>query len=125
MLGKHLSEEAKEKIRNAALKRWSDPIFRSRIRTTKGRPQSDETKRKLSVALTGHHRSIESRQKQSATITGRKRSFSKEHCENISRSKSGARHPNFGKHRSPETREKIRQAHLRRGRAITSSLPLT
>ena len=62
----------------------------SRVKTKKGIPLTEETKRKISIANTGHSCSEETRKK-----------ISEHHADF-----SGENHPMYGKHPSEETRQK-------------------
>lgn len=74
-----IAESTKEKMRQACIGRPSN---------RKGKPLSEEHKRKISEANTGKIRSEETKKK-------------------ISALKSGKNHPNWGKHLSEETKQKI------------------
>lgn len=88
----------------------------------RGRKQSEQTKRKIGDAHRGKKMSASAKQKLSDYRSGTQ--LSDDHKQNISRSLKGERNPNYGKtgessphygrKRSPETKEKIRQAALRR-----------
>ena len=88
----------------------------------RGRKQSEEAKKKIGNAHRGKTMSKKSREKMSRAKTGTP--LSDAHKESISSSMKGEKNPNFGKKgsscphygrtRSPETKEKIRQAALRR-----------
>lgn len=71
-----------------------------------GHPQSESSKKKISNSLLGITRSEETKLKMSLIKRGKK--FTLTHRERISESKKGKNHPNFGKHRSEITKEKIR-----------------
>lgn len=58
-----------------------------------GCSRTEETRAKISAALTGRHLSLE-------------------HRQNISTSKRGENNPNYGKHRSEETKAKLRMVRL-------------
>jgi hypothetical protein len=87
-----------------------------------GRKQSEETKKKIGDAHRGKTMSQKAREKISQARAGTP--LSESHKESISNSLKGEKNPNFGKtgpssplygkKRSPETKEKARQAALRR-----------
>jgi len=63
-------------------------LHRSRMsKALKGKPLTEETKRKISETLKGHINSKEARAKISKALTGKKRSI--EACESISKGKTG------------------------------------
>lgn len=64
-------------------------------RSTKGRPLSEEHKRKLSAALTG-------------------RKLSKEHREKMSRNRTKEKHPMWGRRHTDETKRKISETKTRK-----------
>jgi len=72
--------------------------------------QSEETKEKIRKSTTGRKHTKESKRKMSEIRKGI--SFSKEHCDSISRAKTGKGNHNYGKHFSEEHRKKISKAHL-------------
>lgn len=93
-----MSEETKRKISERAKERGPhSEEHKKRIGDAErgekhyyyGKHRSEGTKRKISMAHMGCKRSLESRQKQSKTITGSKRVFTKEHCENLSKTQRG------------------------------------
>lgn len=71
----------------------------------KGKPRSEETRRKISESNKGKKRTPEQRKTLSEAFKGRK--LSKEHIELIRKRSSGKNSPMFGKKRSLETRKKI------------------
>lgn len=83
-----------------------------------------ETRAKISAAHMGKTHSPETRAKLSAANMGHKhnlgRRASADTCAKISASKSGSHHPNFGRHLSKETRQKIAEA--AKGRAMPPGL---
>lgn len=70
-----------------------------------GKPKSLEEREKISNSLKGYKRSEESKKKQSQTISGRKLSQ-----EQVAKTAAS----NTGKKRSEETKEKMRQAWIKR-----------
>ena len=73
-LGSHLSEEHKEKLRNANKdKHLSEETRRKISEAGKGRPCSEETRMKRSAAMKGHAVSEDTRRKISAAQKGKKR----------------------------------------------------
>lgn len=68
---------------------------------------SKESILKMSISLTGKRRSAESKLKQSISSSGKKRSLLA--IQNISKCKKGNKNPNFGKHLSEETKQKMRE----------------
>lgn len=74
---------------------------------------SEETKKRMSLSNKGKIRSIEQRKRVSDGRKGMK--FSEGHKKNISISKCGQNHPNFGKHRSEETKRKLSELHKGKG----------
>ena len=103
MLGRHHSEETKQKMRESALK-------------IKHKPLSQETKDRISASNIGkHNKTAEERKAIGDLHRGRKRSA--ETCRNIGLSKTGEKNPNFGKPRSEETKRKISEA--QKGRKFT------
>lgn len=115
-----IAESTKEKMRQACIGRPSN---------RKGRPLSEEHKRKISEANTGKIRSEETKKKIGASKSGKnspnwgkhlseetkakikeKRKGYKnspETREKISKALQGENHPNWGKHLSDETKQKI------------------
>jgi group I intron endonuclease len=68
MLGRHLSEETKEKISQSvsvSISGDKNPFF--------GKRHTEESRRKMSEALTGRYPSVETLQKRSAALKGKKR----------------------------------------------------
>ena len=66
---------------------------------------TEETKRKISKALSGRRLSDETKQKMSKMRLGMKRS--PQAIQNISKCKMGINNPNYGKHLSEETKRKM------------------
>lgn len=97
MVGKTVSDETKQKLREARAKQDNSHLV--------GRTITPEWREKLSAANKGKSRSEESRKKQSATMKGRKRT--PEECVAIS---NGLK----GRVFSPEWRQKISEAAKRR-----------
>lgn len=98
--GRVLSEETKEKLRQANL----------------GKKHSLETRKKMSESrkgknspMYGKHLSDETKQKISDAHRGKK--LSKPHREKLSKAKSGENNPMYGKHHSEESRRKISENH--------------
>ena len=131
------SEETKEKIRNSLKGRKRPKEVGEKISiTNKGRKQTEETKRKIRIAfkgkkLTEEHKlkiskalknkycgensphygrklSEEAKNKLSKARKGKK--FTEEHKENIKKSKTGYKHPLFGKHHTDDTKQKMSEA---------------
>lgn len=75
---------------------------------TKGRIVSNETRQKLALANTGKHHSKETRIKLS--LARRKRVTSQETRLKMSKSLSGKKHYNYGKHLSEECKRKISES---------------
>lgn len=83
-------------------------IKNSAIGWDKGKPLSDEHRKKLSQALKGKTVSEETRRKLSQANKGK--TLSDEHRKKLSESKKGEKHPLYGKHHTDKTRQKISQA---------------
>ena len=67
--GRRLTEEEKEYKRIASLMAWSDPVLRlEQSKRLKGRPKSEETRRRMSEARKGEVRSEEQKAKISETL---------------------------------------------------------
>lgn len=95
-VGFHLSEETRNKLRLANI--GKHPSAETLIKMSegqKGQIISDVTREKLRLRMTGVTLSIETRAKISATLMGKYK---------------GEKNPNYGKHPSEETREKISKA---------------
>lgn len=91
-------------------------VSRYATAAAKGRKLSEETKAKMRVSQRARGpRSPETRLRMSMAQVGRH--VRPETCLRISASKSGERHPNWGKHLSEGTRRKISEA--QRGRQFT------
>lgn len=102
--GKHLSDETKEKLRQANLgKKQSQETINKRVEKLKGHNTSEETKKKISEAQKGKIIPEEQRIKISNTLKG-----------HIPWNKGLPREmqSRFGKHHSLETIEKIRQSNI-------------
>ena len=98
-LGKHLSKETREKIRKIHLGSKRPKETGQKIsKALRGRVFSEEWKKNMSLAHSG----------QVSWWKGKK--FTKEHCQHMSEVRKGVNNPNFGKHRSLETRRKIGDA---------------
>jgi len=105
------SEETKRRMSIAQKKRASFPEEtrkRMGMAQKKRAPASEETRRKISKTLMGHSMSEETRQKISKTKLTRKYVISEETRKRMSR--KGKKAYWYGKHHSPETKEKIRLA---------------
>lgn len=92
LMHRHLSEETKDKLR---------------------RPKSEETKRKISATLMGHPGAFKDKHHTPEACDKIRKARKDKHPSIVSRkkmseSKKGEKHPNFGKHLSPVTKEKIR-----------------
>jgi hypothetical protein len=110
-VGRKLSEETKEKIRQGNLGKVNSPEARRKISEAnsgkKRAPLSEEHKQKLRQANLGKKQSLETRKKRSEAMKGNKNTLgtkqTAEHKEKI-------RQALKGKPKSPEHREKISQA---------------
>ena len=80
----------------------------SAIGSEKGKPLSDETKKKLSQANKGKTLSDETRQKISQARKGI--TFSEETRKKISQAKKGEKHPMYGKTHTEEAKQKMSKA---------------
>lgn len=109
-LNKEISEETREKLR----KSHTNPSAKTRAKisaATKGRKCSDETRARMSKAFKGRKLSEEARKHISESKKGKR--YTLEHCAQMSKSFSGSKNPMYGKHFSPESKEKI--AETKRG----------
>jgi hypothetical protein len=94
-----------------------------------GKSLTDSHKNNLKlnhVGMTGKTQSEETKKKQSDAKLGKQLSDS--HCESISRSKTGDKHPNYGTHRTESTKQSLRQsniktANLRRQFSLLHNIP--
>ena len=103
-LGRKISSETKERLRQVNLGRKHSPETKEKLRKSHtGKKLSPEHKEKLRQANLGRKMSPESREKMRQARLGKKHSF--EHVKNV-------RQANLGRKMSPETKEKIRQAQL-------------
>ena len=103
-LGRKISSETKERLRQVNLGRKHSPETKEKlIKSHTGKKLSPEHKEKLRQANLGRKMSPESREKMRQARLGKKHSF--EHVKNV-------RQANLGRKMSPETKEKIRQAQL-------------
>ena len=101
--GRHHTEEAKKKIRDKTIERFSDP--KNRI----GHKFTDEQKRRMSEAQKGEKSWMFGRKGKLCHNFGRK--LSKETRKKISEKLSGKNNPNYGKRWSDEVRYKISLHH--------------
>jgi group I intron endonuclease len=104
-----LSEETKKKLSLASLGNTK----------RRGQVLSDETKEKMSRAKLGKQQSNETRIKISAAVTGNNHPLFGMHCsdatkQKISLAQVGSNSFMFGKHHSESTRAKMREAWIRR-----------
>jgi group I intron endonuclease len=100
------TEEAKEKMRQAAINREYSEKEKERLRTINiGRTLTNEHKEKIKQGNTGKFVSEETRKKLSDLHKGKAKS--REHIEKVRKS-------NLGRKASDETKEKMRQSKLRR-----------
>lgn len=121
--GTHLSEETKNKI-SRSLKERNALIERH---FNRGRKISNETKKKMSESHKGKSPSEETRKKQSQKLKNRVfspealikmslakkgKKLSKETLIKMSLSRTGAKNPNYGKHRTEETKRKLFLANI-------------
>ena len=90
---KYISEETRQKMSIAAKKRGMAHL--QGIYGFQGKKHSEETKKKMSASMCGKKRT-------------------KQACENISKSKTGVKHPNYGKKLSEETRNKMKATWARK-----------
>lgn len=92
------SEETKKKIKDNHSHYWKD------------KHHSEETRKKQREKSLGRKATIEARKNMSNSRIGMK--FSKDHCENIRKSKTGENNPNYGKERTQQTKENISKANI-------------
>ncbi len=85
--------------------------FRDHNAWNKDAKMSKETRRKMSASRKGKKFSDEAKKKMSEVRKGIE--FSEEHIANLSKSHSGERHKNYGKHLSEDTRRKISEGMAR------------
>jgi len=128
MWGKHLSLEAKKlKAEIWKGRKHTEESKRKMSKNRKGIIFSDEHRRNLSISHKGKKLSECQRNRISFALSGKKRKpFSEEHKKNLSIAhkgiqvglnnpmygKKGNLSPNWGKHLSDETKEKIRLSHI-------------
>ena len=119
--GKPLSEDHKQKLREASKNHYYSEETRRKISEAKaGRPLTEETKQKISESKIGHITTEEHRRKLSESgkrywnKNGKTRIVSEETKQKLSESKSGELHPMFGKHHSEKTKHKISESNKRR-----------
>jgi DNA mismatch endonuclease (patch repair protein) len=105
------TEEAKRKIRESKIGE-KNPNF--------NKPTPEQIKKKISISLTGKKRAPFTKKHRaniSASLIGNKRHLGKKHDETtrekISKKVSGVNSPNFGKHPSEITKQKIREKRLK------------
>lgn len=107
--GQKRSEETKRKMRGKriSISGENNPNY--------GKPLSEETRRKLSIAMKGRKLSEETKERMSESRRGGNNGFyGKQHTDENKRKRSiamsGTKHPFYGKSRSEETKEKMREA---------------
>jgi group I intron endonuclease len=89
-------------------KHLSEETRRKMSKALSGKHPSEETRRKMSEAQSGKHLSEETRRKIGEAKSGKH--LSEETRRKIGEAKSGERHPLYGKHLSEETRRKLSEA---------------
>lgn len=114
-LGKKLSEEHKKNISKSTINKSKKPCsieHKEKIsKSNQGKKISIETKEKISKTMTGVNKSDLHKENMSKMFTQeRKNNMSKR----IKETQSGINNPMYGKKHSEETKEKIRQSHLKR-----------
>lgn len=110
--GKKLSEETKQKIREAMLKNPNRGML--------GKHMSEEAKQKISKANTGHTVSDEARKKMSLAKKGKPshrkgQKMSEEACRKMSEAHKGKEPWNKGKKLTEEHRRKLSESHKKKG----------
>jgi len=109
MYGKRHSEETKQKMSETRKAKY---VLGETISWIKGKFQSEETRRKIGESLKGRKFSVVHRKRLSES--GKGRIFSEEHRRNISEARKGKTSWNKGLHCSAETKQKMREARLKR-----------
>lgn len=121
--GQVLSKESRARMSAARMGHLVSAVTRTRIGASKlGKPRSSETVAKMSMALKGRSLSLDHRKKVSEALRGRvvsaetrmKRRIAATGPRNSSYGKKGPAHFNYGTHRSPASREKMRVSGARR-----------
>ncbi len=113
MLGKHLSTETKEKLRQARLGSKHSDVTKELMskNSTKywlGKKLSKEHCENLRIAHINKKASVEAREKMSIA----KLNMSDKTRKKMSKAKSGKNHPMYNKHHTKGSREKMRLGHL-------------
>lgn len=123
-MGRKLSEEHKRKISLGQKERYKDEKERKKTSLAmKGRKLSEKHRKNISERMKrewregkrkppmlGKHRSEETRRKLSQIQKGRK--LSGETKRKLSEANKGSKHPNWGRHLSEETKNKIRNTKI-------------
>lgn len=107
--GRVLSEETKQKIRDANLGREDDGRYIKIAESNRGKKHSEETKKKMSQSSKHTSMSVEHKEKLNKIHTGR---------IVTEETKQKIREANLGKKASPEAREKMRLSALNRKKLV-------
>lgn len=152
--GSHHSEESKQKIRLGTLLNFHQPPIKrgaehplygkhhteetkrkmsEQRKGKKGRPWTEDSKQKLSLSKIGNKACVgrtyteDTILKMKQAATGRK--FSDKHRENLSKAKKGKYdgkdNPNYGKHLSADTKEKIGKSNIGKKRSPEIKLQMS
>ena len=113
MLKKALSHVTEETIEQV-IKDWDYSVLHEA--PNRGKPRSEETKKKISEARKGKHLSEETKRKISESVKGKPawnkgKHLSEEAKRKLSEANKGERNHRYGKHHSEETKRKMSEAH--------------